>query len=732
MKPSPGRHRRRLLLPVLLVTLAVTGSRAQVAAPLPEGSVVPTDAGQAAAPLAAGAPGAAAPVESALPQPTAPAVTGPNPLALAPAAAPASAGAAPPSAPIITTTGNQGPVTLNLNNADIRALISAVSDMTGRSFVVDPRVQGQVTVISQGPMDRATLYEVFLSVLKVHGFAAVTSGRVVKIVPDAVAKQDATPVADGRLPPDESLVTLVVPLQNVDAPSVIAAIQPFVPPTGHLTAHPEGKLIILSDTAANADRTLELIRRIDQAVNREIEVVRLQYAQAQELATVLTGLSAAAPDAAAQAPAIIADTRTNSLLFGGSRQRRLELRALISHLDTPIERVGSTEVIYLRYAVAEDLAAILRNAGSTPAEGTTAAAQPAAAPAAPSGGPLDPSVQILADPATNALIIKAGPDRMREFKNIIRQLDVRRAQVFVEGVIAEVSDNAARELGLQWRSSASRDDGRIFGGTTFSGTQAGSIDAFPGNPVSLGTGLALGFYSGGTVRALLRALAADTFSNILSTPTLVTLDNEEAEIVVGQNVPFVTGQFTNQSTTPDNPFQTIQRQDVGILLRVKPQINEGDSVKLTLSQEVSSVVPGTTGPDLTTNKRSIKTNVLADDGQVIVIGGLIQNDARESVQKVPLLGDLPLLGNLFRNKRTDNIRTNLMVFLQPHIIRDARSSSNLTASKYDYIRARQQAGSGDDISLLPSPKGAVLPPIEDRSTTAAPTALPPPAGGAAP
>lgn len=617
--------------------------------------------------------------------------------------------AAGPAAAQGTADDNgQGPVTLNLNNADIRALISAVSDITGKSFVVDPRVQGEVTVISQGPTAPEALYDIFLSILKVHGFAAVESGEVVKILPEAVAKQDAVPLASAPLPPGESLVTVVVPLANVEASGVVAAVQPFVPPTGHLSAHPQGKVVILSDTAANAERLVEIIGRIDQSVDREVEVVRLRHADAEDLARVLTTLVAATPDPTGMGAvaSIVADPRTNSLLFGGSAQRRLELRALIGHLDTPVEGLGNAEVIYLRYAMAEELAALLRETQAAEAGGGPGGqARP--------GGNRAPEVSIQADPATNALIIRAPPERLREFKAIIAQLDIRRAQVYVEGVIAEVSDTRASELGIQWQTAFG--DSGVVGGTSLPGTQAGSINSFPGSPVSLGTGLSLGYLSGGTVRALVRALASDTFVNVLATPTLVTMDNEEAEIVVGQNVPFVTGQFTNNNTTPDNPFQTIQRQDVGIVLKVKPRINQGDSVTLNISQEVSSVVPGTTGSDLITNKRAVTTNVLADDGQIVVLGGLIQDDTRERVEKVPLLGDVPVLGNLFRNTRVDVDKTNLMVFLQPRIIRDPRTGSALTSNKYDYIRERQLTGNDNDVTILPKPEGAVLPPIEDRS-----------------
>ncbi len=611
-------------------------------------------------------------------------------------------------------------LTLNLKGADILALIDAVSEMTGRNFVVDPRVQGQVTVVSVTPMNPQALYEVFLSILKVHGYAAVPSGKVVKIVPDLSGRQDGTRVGGdfSGAPPDE-IVTLVTQLRNVDAPDVLTAVQPLLPPTGQLAAHVGSNTVIVSDSAGNARRIADIVARIDRSMEREVEVMRLQYADAVEVARVIGTLRPPGrPEAGATAggPALVADERSNSLLFGGTRAVRLELRALIAHLDAPIERVGDTEVVYLRYARADDLVEVLQDVaesvpGAPPAEG--AARQGRAGGQTGGAG-----FRVQADVATNALILQADPERMRVLKSVIGQLDVRRAQVFVEGVIAEVSDTQSSELGVQWRLGGDSAEG----GTTFPGTESGSIDLFPGDPVSLGTGLSLGYLRGGSVRALLRALAGDNATNVLSTPTLTTMDNEEAEIVVGQNVPFVTGQFTNQATTPDNPFQTIERQDVGILLKVKPQITEGDSVHLYISQEVSSVERGTSGSDLITNKRAIKTSVLADDGQIIVIGGLIGDDLKENIQKVPLLGDIPVLGNLFRNRRTDRVRTNLMVFLRPVIIRDRAGSTNLTVDRYERIRGLQRQGEYDPVSLWPREPAPMLP------------ELPPPGppGGSAP
>jgi general secretion pathway protein D len=619
-------------------------------------------------------------------------------------------------------------VTLNLKNADIQALISAVSDMTGKNFVVDPRVQGTVTVISARPTSREALYDVFLSVLKVHGFAAVPSGKVIKIVPELTAKQDGGPVS-GAVDPGvavDDLVTLVVALKNTDAQSVIAAIQPFASPSGHLTAHAAGNTLVMSDSRANADRLLSIVDRIDQAITTDVEVLRLRYADAADLASTLNNLrgnAGGAPGAGGAAPAgggsgqVVADERTNSLLFGGPVEQRLRLRALISHLDTPVEGTGA-EVIYLRYAKADELAPLLTSiaTGAGGVGGGAAGGDPAApAPLpVPGGGApgADGGVRIQADENTNALIIQAPPETLASLKSIIRQLDIRRAQVYVEGLIAEVSDTTARELGVQWQTDPT--DPGAFGITEFPGT---STTLRGTNLVtSVLPGLTLGYLTPGNLQALIRVLGTDAYNNVLSTPTVVTLDNEEAEIVVGQNVPFVTGQFTNNTTTPDNPFQTIERQDVGVKLKLTPQVNEGDSVQLTIEQEVSSVVPSTAGSaNITTNKRAIKTTVLIDDGQVLVIGGLIDDSLQETIAKVPLLGDLPLLGAAFRNKRTDSVKRNLMVFLRPSIIRDQRTGSHLTMDKYDRLRLRQSDRVDDPV--LPgykSPYKPQLPPFEGR------------------
>ncbi len=629
-------------------------------------------------------------------------------------------------------------VTLNLTDADIQAVITTVSEITGRNFIVDPRVKGKVTIVSSRPLDKTGVYQVFLSVLEVHGFAAVPAGDVVKIVPDANAKQSAIPTtSDSRPGGGDETVTRVIDVKHVQAAQLVPILRPLVAQQGHMAAYPQSNVVIISDRAANVQRIAEIIRRIDEPSQGEIEVVQLRHASASEVVRVLStltqqekGKEGAGPSSTAIT--LVADERTNTVLLGGDKADRLRLRAIISHLDTPLENTGgNTTVIYLRYAQAKDLVNVLtgvskgqetaaghRSSGGNSGGGAVVAPVPAAGGSGSSGTFKDVSIQ--ADEATNSLIITAPPDQLRTLQSVIRQLDIRRAQVLVEAIIAEVSATRASDLGVQWVADGSQTNAPVgiidfprSGGAGIASAVAGAATGGTAGGTAvlsaLGSGLNLGVgdFSGRfRFGALIRALSSDGSSNILSTPNLLTLDNQEAEIVVGQNVPFVTGSYSNSltgttstSTTTTgtnslvgNPFQTIQRQDVGLTLKVKPQINEGDAVKLEIQQEVSSLIAAPEGihtSDVVTSKRSIKTVVLAEDGQVVVMGGLMDNQVRESRQKVPLLGDLPVVGNLFRASTTNVDKRNLMVFLHPIILRDGATGVQLSGSKYNYMRDRQ-------------------------------------------
>ena len=633
---------------------------------------------------------------------------------------------------------NAAPVTLNLKDAEINALVESMSVLTGKNFIVDPRVKGRVTIISSKAMDEKELYEVFLAVLGVHGFAAVPSGKVIKIVPAAGAKQESIPTVDRRdgVEPDQ-IVTRVIQVQNVSAAQIVPILRPLIPPQGHLAAYTPTNVLIISDSAANVERIASIISRVDLASNEEVEIVALRHASATEIVRVLTALEQgkARNDPAAAVgtpPRMVADERTNSILLSGDKASRFRLRALITHLDTPLDSGGNTQVVYLRYAKAKDMATVLQGVSKSLSNETARNAPspvqiPGGTPGSSgsSGGGL---ADIQADVATNSLVITAPPEMIRSLRAIIAQLDIRRAQVLVEAVIAEISAEKTAELGVQWAVGSSA----AIGFTNFDAgnsslaniiglaaqADTGDLTAISAARVPQGIQVGIGDFTGNNrFGALISALAKDADTNVLSTPTVVTLDNEEAEIIIGQNVPFVTGSYTTSTSTGStsssqigNPFQTIQREDIGIKLKVKPQINEGNAVKLEISQEVSNVVPSanasTQGP--TTNKRAIKTNVLVENGQILVLGGLIDDKLDESAQKVPLLGDMPVLGNLFRYRNTTKLKRNLMVFLHPVILRDAGQGTLYTDSKYSYIRDQQLTARTREVSLLPNVQPPVL------------------------
>ena len=585
-------------------------------------------------------------------------------------------------------------ITLNFAEADIRTVIDAVAKHTGRNFIIDPRVKGKVTIISQQPMDADQVYQVFLSILKVHGFAAIQGKNVTKIVPDVNAKQDA--IGSLSRPygsQGDELVTHIIEVKYVNASQLVPVLRPLIPQRGHLAAVPSSNVIIISDSAANIARLTRIIRRIDTATGDGIEVIQLRHASASELVRILGQLQSKGPKVGNNAPKVVADERTNSLLISGDKAARLSIKALILHLDTPLDIGGNTHVVYLRNAVAKDLVTVL-----------TGVSQQAIKAANKKGGAQGGGVNIQADENTNALVITAPPDVFRSLKTVINQLDIRRAQVMVEAVIAEVSYEKSRELGVQWAVDG-RAGNNAVGLVNFSlGTPITAYANLESPPNPIGFNIGLGDLTGSNkIAALITALAGDSQTNILSTPTLVTLDNEEAEIVVGQNVPFVTGSFSGTGTggsTPSNPFNTISRRDVGLTLKIKPQINEGDAIRLDVMQEVSSLSPSSAAADIITNKRSIKTSVMIDDGKILVLGGLVKDDLLEQEQKVPGLGDIPLLGWLFRYQCTTKVKTNLMVFLHPTIMKDAKMAMALTSGKYNFIRAKQLMMKEEGLRLM--------------------------------
>ncbi len=612
---------------------------------------------------------------------------------------------------LAATSARAEPVRLNFQDADISALINTVAEVTGKNFVIDPRVKGKVTVVSPKPMERDELYQVFLSILQVHGYAAIPVGHVVKIVPDAKARQEGTSTENEQSLSGDEIVTRVIPIQNVQAVQLVPVLRPLIPQEGHLAASPTANALVISDRASNVRRLASLISAIDRSSDSSIEVIRLNHASAAEVARILAGLEKAQPG---QPPGqnrltIAADERTNSILIGGEPSERLRLRALVAHLDTPLETGGNTQVVYLRYAKAADLVPVLSGISGTLVDEKTK--KPIST---------DKTISIQADDAANALVITAPPDVYRSLESVIRRLDVRRAQVLVQAIVAEISLDKARELGVQWAVDGTQgSNSGVVSGTNFSAGSSSIVDiarsirAGDIPNIGDGLGLAVGRLGSNAINyaLLLRALSNDATTNILSTPTLMTLDNQQAEIVVGQNVPFVTGQFTNTGAAAGsvNPFQTIQRQDIGLTLRVTPQINEGNAVQLEVEQEVSSIAPSSAAADIITNKRSIKTTVMVEDGAMVVLGGLIDDTLQTTNQKVPGLGDIPVLGRLFRYDKTQKVKRDLVVFLRPTIVRDAAVQAEVTGDKYNYIRARQLEMQEQGVDLMPDAQQPVLP-----------------------
>jgi general secretion pathway protein D len=618
-------------------------------------------------------------------------------------------------------------VTLNFQDVDIATVVASISKITGRTFIIDPRVKGKVTIIAARDVPEKEVYPIFLAILQVHDFAAVEDGEVTKIIPLEQAKHDGWgPLPDGETEtPADSMVTTLIPLQHVAADKLIAVLRPLLPPKSYLAAQPDSNLLIISDRAGNIARLQQMIDQLDQDRSGEIEVVKLQYAAAADVVRVMTGLTgqAAKPPGDSSGLKLIADERTNSVIISGGEGERLRAKALVAHLDTPIEVEGDTQVVFLKYAKAKDLTPLL-----TKMEPARAASPGQAAVPASAAKGLDFNIQ--ADEATNALIITAPAATMKSLQGVIRKLDIRRPQVHIEAVIAEINVNPSAELGVQWRGTdivAGSNRGFI-GGTNFSNGSNPSINSMS-TAAGLTAGLAnlsgfnLGYLDGSTtiggvqilnLSALVSALASNRDSNILSTPSLVTMDNEEAEIIVGDNVPMATGSYTgvgSTSTTVQNPFTTYERKDVGLKLKVTPQINEGDTIRLNIAQEVSSLKDTTIGLQ-TTATRSIKTNVIVDDGRILVLGGLISDDIQETVSKVPLLGDIPFLGWLFRYTTSSHNKRNLMIFLRPTILRDQAQGSRITFDKYDYMRRLQEERSRDGVALLPQVVPPVLPAME--------------------
>jgi general secretion pathway protein D len=634
--------------------------------------------------------------------------------------------------PMTTLAQPGAQITPNYKDADLGQVIEAVSQVTGKNFIVDPRVRAQVTMLSTTPMSPEAFYEAFLAILQVHGFIAVPAGSVIKILPDANARQlPANDLPDRISATSDEIVTQVVQVRNVSAAQLVPILRPMMPQAAHLAAYVPANILIIADRAANVNRMMRIVARIDRTGDGDFEVIRLEHASAGEIVRVINALSAAQGGEAGGAGRVVADERTNSVLVSGEASQRLRFRTLIAHLDTPLETGGDTQVRYLRYADAEKIAPKLKEQVTA-----TAAAQPGAA--AGTAAAADRSITIWADPDTNALVITAPPKQMRSLMSVVDQLDIRKAQVIIEAMLVEVSKDATRDLGVNWVVDGSGDNFLVglfnqpIAGVSLADVARGIDDpsSVTGAPGGLTIGGARQQDSGTNFAAILRALASDGDTNVVSMPSVITLDNEEAQIKVAQEVPFTTGRVSplnSGSGQNINVFQTIERKEVGNILKITPQITDENTILLKIEQEASGIAAAAaqvSANDLVTNKRTISTRVLVDDGGMIVLGGLIEDRLIESEQRVPGLGRIPLLGNLFRVRNTQKTKTNLMVFIRPKILRDEQQAAFETNSKYNYMRGLQQQRSR--VKLMPGESPPTVPQLIGPTAPPAAPGPPPP------
>jgi general secretion pathway protein D len=666
-------------------------------------------------------------------------------------------------------------ITPNFKDADITQIIEAVSMSTGKNFIVDPRVRAQVTMLSSTPMTPDQFYQAFLAILQVHGFVAVPAGNVVKIIPDANMRQyPSNDLPNSVSSTSDELVTQVLAVKNVGAAQLVPVLRPLMPQNAQLSAVTGANILIISDRASNVNRMMRIIARIDEVGNPDVDVITLHSATAADTARVLNSLLAQSGETGGSLK-IVADDRSNSILLSGDDNIRMRVKALVTHLDTPVDTGSETQVRYLRFSDAEDLATRLKeqmsgtsssSSGSSAAMAALLNRQPTAQPqpnaqgntpppgSQPTPGPAGGgsttislaggTATIWADKANNALVITAGQRSMRALNAVIDKLDIRQPQVYVEAIIAEVTVDKTADLGVNWAIDGTNSSVGVGGfvspvggssivdlvtaalgastssATTGTTTTTGSTSSLSDATLN-GTTVGIGRLkaSGVNFALMLRALQGDSRTNILGTPSVVTRNNQEAKMEVAQEVPFLTGQYSTTNGT-GSAFQTIQREEVGTILTVTPTISEGDTVLLKLQVESSSLAASSQGAvDLITNKRAITTSVLIKDAGTLVLGGLIQDSVTNSEQSVPLLGSIPFIGEMFRTRNTEKTKTNFLIFLQPHILRNDAQASVETDAKYEYIRDQQRLLNKDPraLPLQPYAPADPLPSMENGRTT---------------
>jgi general secretion pathway protein D len=639
-------------------------------------------------------------------------------------------------------TGSNKP-TFNFVDADIESVIVAFGDYTNTTFIIDPRVKGKINLVYDKPLSKAQAFQLLTSVLRLQGYVLVPGNGYLKVVPEADAKLQAVPTQVGTVRGDQ-IATQIFHLNYESANNLVPVLRPLIAPNNTINADPGNNTLIITDYADNLLRLGKIIATLDEPATNNMDVVPIRYAVANDIAAMVNRLLEPSATAGGDAGRVtlLAYPRTNSVVVRAQSEARANLaKTLIAKFDQPTAQPGNVHVVYLKNAEATKLALILRavvssdtsatnsasssSSPSAPSSSSTSSTSSASSPA-PAQGPLPSGGTagfIQADPTTNSLIITASESVYRDLRTVIDQLDARRAQVYIESMIVEVDASKAAELGAQWAALS---------GSSASNYRAGAVTGFStggnnlisqsasklatGVPLAPGNGLTLAILNHAGVGAMIHALETDTSANILSMPNLITLDNEEAKIVVGQNVPFVTGQYTTAASAGSagvNPFQTVERHDIGLTLRVRPQISQGGTVKMAIYQETSAITDTTNPAGLITSKRSLDTNVLVDDGQIIVLGGLIDDNLQDSVEKVPGLSAIPIIGNLFQYKTRSRTKTNLMIFLRPTIVRSNEQSVSLAGDRYDFIRNEGIVSQPERSVMLPNMGEPQLPPLQD-------------------
>lgn len=571
-------------------------------------------------------------------------------------------------------------IRMNMRDADLRAMIQWMADVTDKNFIVHRDVQGTGTIVSTEPVSKEEAWQMFLAVLDMNGFVAIQSGQSVKIIPVDNASRSAGGLARGS---SGDMAVSIIRLKNIPAQELATQLQQLVGAGGYLGSYAKTNALIISDRSDNIERIRQLAQQMDQGGDAAYDVVRLDHADAFEVMQSLSGLIPANTGQGGVGPSISVDERSNSILLAGSQYQRDKLKALIRQLDRPVSSDAGTQVIYLHYVDAEELVPVLRGTVNSIKEDDPSA----------TGG-----VSIEASTSSNSLVINGPPAVQSQLKRVVKQLDIRRAQVLVEALIVDVIDDDARDLGVSWISrdlTDTTDSGGFIANNTTGNLGIGdTITDGAGNAIGLapGAGLSFGYIQDGDLRAVFRALSTKTRANIVSTPSVVALDNEEATLLVGQNVPFITGQATGSSSQTDNPFTTVERQDIGTTLKITPRINQGDSVTLRIEQttERISSEPIAGAVDLVTNKRQITTSALIRDGEILVLGGLISDEESEVKTKVPVLGSIPVLGLLFSSSSKQLQKTNLMVFIHPVILKDEMQVASITQRRYQFMREVQE------------------------------------------